>query len=228
MAQKRGSTQNQRSPLSRDRVLKAGVALADRNGIGSLTMRKLGDSLGVEAMSLYNHVANKEALLDGMIDLVFEEIDLPDADWKSAMRERGASARGALTRHPWAIGLMESRVSPGPATLRHHDLVIGCLRKAGFSVALAAHAFSALDSYIYGFAMQETALPFDGGDEAQMADLVQGILRGIPEDRYPHLRELTVEHVLRPGYNYGDEFAYGLELILEGLQRDLGAQRKRS
>lgn len=228
MTPKTGPARNQRAPLSRDRVLKAGVALADRNGIGSLTMRKLGESLGVEAMSLYNHVANKEALLDGMIDLVFEEIEVPEADWKSAMRERGISARRALTRHPWAVGLMESRVSPGPATLRHHDSVIGCLRQSGFPVVLAAHAFSALDSYIYGFVMQEMALPFDASDETQTADLVKKILEGIPEDRYPHLRELTVEHVLRPGYNYGDEFAYGLELILEGLQRDLGAQQMRS
>src|SRR5437867_8063557 len=133
-----------RIPLSRERVLRAAVAFADESGIASLTMRKLGEALGVEAMSLYNHVANKGDLLDGMIDIVFSEIDLPSrgADWKTAMRQRGVSARRVLSRHPWAIGLMESRSSPGPATLRHHDAVIGRLREAGFSIALAAHARS--------------------------------------------------------------------------------------
>ena len=202
-------------------MLQAAVVLADQTGIASLTMRKLGESLGVEAMSLYNHVANKENLLDGMIDMVFHEIDLPGTGWKSAMRERAVSARRVLRQHPWAIGLMESRSSPGPATLRHHDAVIGCLRKDGFPVALAAHAFSALDSYIYGFAMQEAGLPFDSADEKETADLVEMILGGLPEDQYPHLRWLTVEHVLQPGYDYGKEFGYGLELLLDGLERDL-------
>src|SRR5215472_9097154 len=142
-----------RAPLSRDRVLRAAVALADTGGISSLSMRKLGEALGVEAMSLYNHVASKGDLLDGMIDVVFGEIDLPpgDVDWKSAMRQRAISVREALRRHPWAIGLMESRTSPGPATLRHHDAVLGCLRGAGFSIEMTAHAYSLLDSYIYGF-----------------------------------------------------------------------------
>jgi AcrR family transcriptional regulator len=216
------SAQKTRTPLSRERVLAAGLALADESGIGSLTMRKLGEALGVEAMSLYNHVANKDALLDGMIDIVFSEIDLAwDADWKTAMRQRGISARQALKRHPWAIGLMESRQAPGPATLRHHDGVIGILRKGGFSVALAAHAFSALDSYIYGFAMQEAGLPFDSADEEETAKLVEMILGQLPADQYPHLRELTVEHVLQPGYDYGKEFEFGLELVLDGLERHL-------
>src|ERR1700733_4364603 len=139
-------------------------------------MRKLGEAVGVEAMSLYNHVANKDDLLDGMIDLVFGEIDLPpdDGSWKIAMRQRANSVRTALTRHRWAIGLMESRSSPGPATLRHHDAVLGCLRDAGFPVALAAHAYAVLDSYIYGFALQEASLPFDTGDET--AELAQAML----------------------------------------------------
>src|SRR5215831_16044757 len=151
-----------RAPLSRDRVLRAAVALADTGGISSLSMRKLGEALGVEAMSLYNHVASKNDLLDGMIDIVFGEIDLPsgDGDWKAAMRRRAISARQVLRRHPWAIGLMESRTSPGPATLRHHDAVLGCLRRAGFSIELTAHAYALLDSYIYGFALQEASLPF--------------------------------------------------------------------
>src|SRR3954469_10054460 len=148
-----------RGPLSRDRVLRAGLGLADEHGLQWLSMRKLGQALAVEAMSLYHHVASKEDLIDGMIDLVFAEIELPSAedDWKTAMRNRARSARQALSRHRWANGLMESRSTPGAANLPHHDSVIGCLRRAGFSVPLVAHAYSVLDSYIYGFAMQERA-----------------------------------------------------------------------
>jgi AcrR family transcriptional regulator len=208
-----------RIPLSRERVLRSAVAFADQGGIASLSMRKLGDALGVEAMSLYNHVANKSELLDGMVDLVFSEIDLPSggAGWKTAMRQRAVSARQALSRHRWAIGLMESRASPGPATLRHHDAVIGSLRHAGFSIEMAAHAYSALDSYIYGFALQEASLPFDTAEET--AEVAEMIFKQFPADEYPHLTELTVEHVLQPGYDYGNEFEFGLDLILDGLER---------
>jgi AcrR family transcriptional regulator len=205
--------------LSRDQVLRAAVALADEGGVGALSMRKLGQVLGVEAMSLYNHVASKGDLLDGMVDVVFSEIGLPagDVGWKPAMRQRAISAREALARHRWAIGLMESRRSPGPATLRHHDAVLGCLRGAGFSVELTAHAYSVLDSYIYGFALQERSLPFP--TPKQTADLAQDILASFPADKYPHLAELTARHVLQPGYDYGDEFEFGLDLILDGLER---------
>jgi AcrR family transcriptional regulator len=208
-----------RAPLNRDQVLRAAVAFADEHGIGSLSMRKLGEVLGVEAMSLYNHVASKGELLDGMIDRVFGEIDLPaeGTDWKLAMRRRAMSARDALSRHRWAIGLMESRSSPGPATLRHHDAVIGSLRQAGFSVELAAHAFSALDSYTYGFALQEANLPFDTGE--QTAELAEMIMAQFPSEVYPYLTELTIEHVLKPGYDYGEEYVFGLDLILDGLER---------
>ncbi len=210
-----------RGSLNRERVLRAAVALADEHGIASLTMRKLGETLGVEAMSLYNHVTNKDDVLDGMIDVVFSEIDLPatGTDWKTAMRQRGISARAALTRHRWAIGLMESRTTPGPKTLKHHDAVIGTLRSAGFSIELTAHAYSALDSYIYGFAMQEPNLPFDTAQET--AKVAQAIMAQFPPGEYPHLTELTIEHVLKPGYSYANEFQYGLDLILDGLERDL-------
>ncbi len=219
MAQPTKPPTEPRAPLSRERVLRAAVAFADENGIGSLSMRKLGEALGVEAMSLYNHVANKDDLLDGMIDLVFREIGLPsgDTDWKTAMRQRAVSARQALSHHRWAIGLMESRTSPGPATLRHHDAVIGSLRQAGFSVEMAAHAFSALDSYIYGFALQEASLPFETAEET--VEVAQMIMAQFPRDEYPHLAELTIEHVLQPGYDYGNEFEFGLDLILDGLER---------
>jgi AcrR family transcriptional regulator len=209
--------------LSRERVLGAAVAFADQNGIASLSMRKLGEALGVEAMSLYNYVVNKDQLLDGMVDLVFSEIKLPsdEADWKAAMRERAESARQALGRHPWAIALMSTRTSPGPATLRHHDAVIGSLRTAGFSVTLAAHAFSAIDSYIYGFALQEATLPL-GDTEEETVEVARMMMAQFPTDEYPHLTEFSVEHVLQPGYNYGDEFDFGLDLILDGLETMIG------
>jgi AcrR family transcriptional regulator len=209
-------------------VLRAAVAFADGSGIGALSMRKLGEVLGVEAMSLYNHVSSKGDLLDGMIDLVFGEIGLPSggAGWKTAMRQRAVSARHVLSRHRWAIGLMESRSSPGPATLRHHDAVIGSLRQAGFPIALAAHAFSVLDSYVYGFALQEASLPFDTGEDT--AKVAQAIMTQFSSGQYPYFTEMAVEHVLRPGYDYGDEFDFGLDLILDGLERSLPEQTTRS
>jgi AcrR family transcriptional regulator len=211
-----------RAPLSRDRVLIAAVALADQGGISALSMRKLGEALGVEAMSLYNHVADKGDLLDGMIDIVFGEIDLPsgDGDWRAAMRRRAISARQTLRRHPWAIGLMESRTSPGPAALRHHDAVLGCLRRAGFSIELTAHAYALLDSYIYGFALQEASLPF--GTPEETAQVTQDIYAQFSAGQYPYLTELAVAHVLQPGYSFGDEFETGLDLILDSLQAAAG------
>jgi AcrR family transcriptional regulator len=214
-----GHAAARRAPLSRDQVLQAAVALADEGGVGALSMRKLGQVLGVEAMSLYNHVAGKADLLDGMIDVVFSEIGLPPAGggWKSAMRTRALSARAVLGRHRWAIGLMESRKTPGPATLRHHDAVLGCLRGAGFSVELTAHAYSLLDSYIYGFALQEASLPF--GTPEETAQVTKEIAGQMPADEYPHLAELATAHVLQPGYQYGSEFEIGLDLILDALER---------
>jgi AcrR family transcriptional regulator len=211
-----------REPLSRSQVLRAAVALADQGGIAALSMRKLGQALGVEAMSLYNHVANKSDLLDGMIDIVFSEIGLPagDTGWKPAMRQRAISARDVLGRHRWAIGLMESRRSPGPATLRHHDAVLGCLRQAGFSVEMTAHAYSLLDSYIYGFALQEASLPFDTPEKT--TQVAQEIFGQFPAGEYPHLTELTIQHILQPGYHYGGEFEIGLDLILDALERAAG------
>jgi AcrR family transcriptional regulator len=182
-------------------------------------MRRLAHELGVEAMSLYRHVRNKGDLVDGMVDHVFGEIGLPPrgVDWKTAMRERAIAAREVLARHPWAIELMESRRTPGPATLQHHDAVLGCLREAGFSIAMVAHAYSVLDSYIYGFALQQANLPFKTSEE--VVEVADGILREFPTDAYPHLAEMAVEHVLQPGYDYADEFTFGLDLILDGLER---------
>jgi AcrR family transcriptional regulator len=212
-----------RSRLNRDLVLRAAVALADSGGLESLTMRRLGQDLGVEAMSLYKHVANKSDLLDGMVDLVFAEIELPapGSPWRAAMRGRAVSARAALVRHPWATPLMQSRTAPGPATLHHHDTVIGTLRGAGFSVELTAHAFSAMDAYVYGFALQQRSLPFDTLEEAQ--EVGRQMFARMPPGAYPHLTELTVQHILQPGYDYGDEFEYGLDVLLDGLDRVVSA-----
>ncbi len=208
-----------RLPLSRDRVLRAAIVLADLGGIESLTMRKLGQELQVEAMSLYNHVANKDDILDGIVDLVFSEIALPSNKmrWKIAMRQRAMSTREALLRHPWATSLMQSRAKPGPATLRHHDSVIGSLREAGFTIDMAAHAISVMDGYIYGFALQQRSLPFHTSED--VARIAENILRELPAAEYPHFTEMIIEHALKPGYDYGDEFEFGLDLILDGLDR---------
>jgi AcrR family transcriptional regulator len=204
--------------LSRQRVLSAAVGLADVAGIESLTMRKLGEELGVEAMSLYNHVANKDDILDGMVDLVFGEIEIPDgaADWKAAMRRRAISAHEALLRHPWATSLMQSRTKPGPATLRHHDSVLGSLRGAGFSVVMAAHAFSVIDGYVYGFALQQVNLPLQSRE--QVAEVGEDMLRQTG-GAFPHLAEMITDHAMKPGYDYANEFEFGLDLILDGLDR---------
>nr|WP_245991477.1 TetR/AcrR family transcriptional regulator [Streptomyces spongiicola] len=209
-----------RTPLSRERVISTAMAVADEKGAAALTMRAIAEPLGVEAMSLYHHVAGREEILDGMVDAVFGEIDLPPCgtDWKSAMRRRAFSARDALRRHPWAIGLMDSRSHPGPATLRHHDALIGALRAGGFSVPMAAHAFSLIDSYLYGFVIQELSLPFSSS--AQLEEVAGAILRDAPAGAYPHLTELATEHALKPGYDYADEFAFGLTLILDALHPD--------
>ncbi len=208
-----------RVPLSRERILRAAIDLADKGGVEALSMRKLGQELQVEAMSLYNHVANKDDILDGIVDLVFSEIAVPSdrTNWKAAMRQRALSARDALLRHPWATSLMQSRTKPGPATLRHHDAVIGSLREAGFTIDMAAHAFSVMDGYIYGFALQQVNLPSHTSEEA--TELAGNILQQLPAAEYPHLAEMIVEHALKPGYDYADEFAFGLDLILDGLER---------
>jgi AcrR family transcriptional regulator len=214
-----------RPALNRDRVLQGAVALADRAGLTALTIRSLAEALGVKPMALYHHVPNKDAILDGIADLVFGEIEPPTigGEWRAEMRRRADSARAALRRHPWAIGLLESRTSPGPALLRHHDAVIGTLRTAGFSVPLAAHAFALLDSYTFGFALQEATLPFE--TPADIAPLAESVLAELPADAYPWFVELATEHVLQPGYDFGDEFGFGLELILDGLEQALARDR---
>jgi AcrR family transcriptional regulator len=207
-----------RAPLSRERVLRAAIALADTGGIESLTMRKLGEELDVEAMSLYNHVANKDDIIDGIVDLVFSEIEPPpsEADWKPAMRRRAISAHDALLRHRWAPSLMQSRPNPGPSTLRHHDSVLGSLRNAGFTLVMAAHAVSVIDGYVYGFALQQINIPLQSRE--QVAEVGESILRQLA-GQYPHLAEMITEHAMKPGYDYAEEFEFGLDLILDGLAK---------
>jgi AcrR family transcriptional regulator len=208
-----------RPALTRERVLRAAIGLAVRAGIESLSMRNLGQRLGVEAMSLYNHVRNKEDMLDGMVDVVFSEIDLPPSgpDWRTAMRKRAISLHQVLLRHPWANGLMESRKNPGPANLRHHDAVLASLRKAGFSVEAAAHVYSVLDGYIYGFTLTETTLPFRKPGE--VAEVAANIMEGFRAGEFPYLAEMAIDRAMKPGYSYGAEFEYGLDLILDGIER---------
>jgi AcrR family transcriptional regulator len=213
--------QKRRRPLSRERVLRVAMAIADADGIEALTIRSLAHELGVKPMAIYYHVANKSEILDSIVDLVFAEIELPatDGDWRSEIVRRANSARRVLSRHRWAIGLMESRRSPGAATLRHHDAVIATLRRAGLSVEMTAHAYALLDSYVYGFALQEAALPFQGTDTA--ADVTEPIMERFRSDQYPHLVEMATEYILQPGYDFGDEFEFGLGVILDALTRSL-------
>jgi len=218
MASAARSEGQSRRRLSRERVLDTAINRSDQGGLDALTMRSLAEELGVAPMALYNHVANKDDLIDAMVDVVFAEIGVPPGggDWKTAMRGRAIAVRDALLRHRWAIGLMESRRRPGPANLRHHDAVIGRLRAAGFSVEMAAHAYSLLDSYIYGFALTKMTLPFETSEE--VADVAKGMLQPFPVNEYPNLVEFITEHAMKPGYDYGDEFEYGLDVILDGIE----------
>ena len=203
--------------LSRDRVLREAVALADEGGLSALTIRSLAQALGAKPMSVYYHVANKEEILDGIVDLVFEEIELPTigGDWRTEMRRRAHSARAVLRRHRWAIGLLESRTTPGPATLHHHDVVLGALLAAGFSRELTAHAYALIDSYTYGFALQEASLPLE--EPGDFAEATAQIAARMTTGSFPHLAEMAAEYYLQPGYDFGDEFEFGLDLILDAL-----------
>jgi AcrR family transcriptional regulator len=206
--------------LSRDQVLHAALALADAEGIGAVTMQRVARALGAEPMSLYRHIRNKDDLLDGLVDLVYAEITLPapDEPWRSASRRRAISAREALVKHPWAVSLMESRTHPGPANLAHHDATVGNLFAAGFSALMAVHAYNLIDSFVYGFALQEHQLPFESTQE--LADLAPEMLHAFPGGQYPHLERVASE-LVGAGFRYGDEFEYGLDLILDGVERDL-------
>jgi AcrR family transcriptional regulator len=221
------ATPVERQPLTRERILECAIAVAVGGGLGSLTIRSLAAELGVKPMSVYHHVPNKEAILDGMVDAVFAAMRLPDSagsadDWRSEIVRRAHATRRVLRTHTWAIGLLESRSSPGPATLRHRDETIGILRRAGFGVEATAHAYALLDSFVYGFALQEASRPFGAaatdareGREGDRVDAVDG-------DAYPHLVEMAEMHRRRPDYDFGDEFQVGLDLILDAVTRSGG------
>ena len=214
-----------REPVSLPRVVAAAMALADAEGVAALTMRGVAAALGVQAMSLYNHVANKEAILDRMVDAVFASVEVrTDLPWKEALAARGRAIRGALLKHPWAIGMLESRRTPGAVTLRHHDAWIGVLRRGGFSAKLVAHALAVVDAYVYGFALQEVQLPLSPKED--IPNLAQEILASMPAAELPNLAWFTVEHVMKPGYAFADEFEYGLELVLDGLEMRASAEKE--
>lgn len=211
-------------------MLETAVALVQRDGLEALTMRRLADELGAGAMTLYHYVPSKEALLDAMVDLVFGEIEVPaaDADWKAALRRRALSTRAALNRHRWAVGLMESRTTPGPNSLRLHDAVLGVLREAGFSIELTIQAYSVQDAYIYGFALQEKSVPFDDAAGAAAVASAQAEEYGALEaerglgalaETFPHLAEVVAGHVAAVGYDFASAFEFGLDLILDALER---------
>jgi len=201
-----------RLPLSKERILQVAVDVSDRDGLAALTMRRLGAELGVEAMSLYKHVANKEEILDGIVELVVGEIEIPSdgAAWKEAMRRRAISAREVLSRHSWAIGLLEARGSKGHTALRYLDAILGNLRSAGFSIENAAHAFWLLDSYVYGHVIQESSLPMSTSEEAP----TKSMLEPITMNDYPHLVEV---YALSAAFSLDGEFEFGLDLILNAL-----------
>jgi AcrR family transcriptional regulator len=223
MTKKRAAGNKPRKPLSRERVLRAAIALADGTGMSSLSMRNLARELGVEAMSLYNHVANKSDLLDGMVDLVIGEIEAPshNVDWKDAMRGRATSAHEVLQRHAWATQLIVSRVNTGPASLHYVEATLGCLRHAGFSFALADRAWNAIDSHIYGFTLQKLNFPFEVDEYAEVAG---AYLPHISSEQYPHLRALT-QLVSERKHTGLQDFTFGLELLLDGLERLRDAAR---
>jgi AcrR family transcriptional regulator len=225
-----GTASEGRATLTKERVVRAAVELAQRDGIESLSMRKLADELGAGAMSLYHYVPNKEELLDGMVDVVFAEIELPPTgvEWRAAMRTRALSTRQVLRRHRWAVGLMESRRSPGPASFRLHDAVLGCLREGGFSVEQTVQAYSVLDAYIYGFALQEKNVPFEDAEgaaavaqeqsqqfDAQAAAEQTAALA----EEFPYLAEVVAGYVARVGFDFATEFEHGLDLVLDALER---------
>ena len=211
--------------LTRERVIQAALSVADSGGLGSLTIRSLAKELGAKPMSVYYHVANKDEILGALVDIVFSEIQLPvpGGDWRSEMHKRACSAREVLGRHRWAIGLLESRTDPGPANLRHHDTVIATLQTAGFSAELIAHAYALIDSYVYGFALSEASLPINGSET--VAEVAGPMMEMIPAADFPYLAEFSAEHVMRPDYDFGNEFEFGLDLVLDGLDARVAPSR---
>jgi AcrR family transcriptional regulator len=204
-------------PLSRERVLQSALRLVDEGGIEALSMRKLALELGVQAMSLYNHVTNKDDIIDGIVDIVVAEIEVPrfDLDWKTAMRRRSASAHEMLLRHPWATMPLVSGINVGPAMLGYINATLGCLHEAGFSLEMADRIWNAIDSHIYGFTLQELNFPFKPENYSEAAKIGLPL---IPADQYPYMNQLT-HAVIEKRYDGIADFNFGLELLLDGLDR---------
>jgi AcrR family transcriptional regulator len=207
-----------RTRIDREGVLRGAVEVADRGGLAALTIRSLADEIGVKPMTVYHYVKNKEEILDGIVDTVFSEIELPTVggDWRTELTRRARSAREVLRRHPWAIPLLESRTSPGPATLRHHDAVLGTLRAGGFSAAGTAHAYALLDAFLYGHVVQEASLPFEGPEGPTEVEPQVRASMSLAGD-FPHLTEMMASYYLQPGYDFADEFQVGLDAVLDAL-----------
>jgi AcrR family transcriptional regulator len=221
MTTQRTNTRDARAPLSTERVLRTAVAFADRHGLEALSMRRLADELGAGAMSLYHYVPNKDELVDGMVDIVFGEIERPaigTGDWRAAMRGRALSTRAVLNRHRWAVGLMEGSLTPGPNSVRLREAVLGCLREAGFSIEMTIQAYSVQDAYIYGFALQERSLPFEDAEASTEHAQATADHVGDLAKAFPYLAEVVAGHVAKVGYDFGEAFEYGLDLILDALE----------
>lgn len=203
--------------LSTEAVIQAAVQVADEGGLDAVSMRSVARVLGVEAMSLYHHVRNKDAMIDGLADWIFARLGLPPIDqgWRAYLVDRAQAQRRELRAHPWALGMLESRSNPGVWVLRHHDAVLGVLRRAGFSIPLAAHTFSVVDAYVFGFVLTELGLPFTDG---ATADEFVGALE-LPDEEFPYMSEFVAAYVVGQNYDYGDEFAIGLDIILDEVER---------
>ena len=217
MAKTRTSNTPAPPPLSRERILQTALRLADEEGLEAISMRKVAQELGVKAMSLYNHVANKDDIIDGIVDWVVSDIELPrcDLDWKTAMRRRALSAHEVLLKHPWAAIAIMSRINVGPAMLRYIDRTIGCLRQAGFSWEMADHAWNAIDNHIYGFTLQALNFPIEATEYAETAE---SFIAHIPPDQYPYMHQLSL-YIIDGSYDGLHDFEFGLNFILDGLDR---------
>ncbi len=219
MATRPQTTPEPRAPLSRERVLQAAVRLADESGIDALSMRRLGQELGVEAMSLYNHVTNKDDLHKGIVELVLSEIESPrdGGDWKDEIRRTAISSYQAFVRHRWACGLMMRGPSVSPVRMEWMEAVLRTLRTAGFSADLTHHAYHALDSHITGFTLWIVSMPFETHED--LVDLAEGFLPTVSSEKFPYFVEHAEQHLLPPDPDEKSEFEFGLDLILDGLER---------
>ena len=212
MAKKSARTE----PLSRERILETALAMVDERGIEALSMRKLAQALGVEAMSLYNHVESKDDIVAGILDLVADEVKEPvGPDWKAAIRRTAIATHDAFTRHPWAARIWNTSARVTPERLQHGDAVLGTLREAGFSADLTYHAFHLLNGYALGYTLQEVNFPYD---REQLEQMAASFLSSLPDGEYPHLVEHITQHV-EPRPEHEGAFVFGLDLILEGLER---------